>query len=66
MCWKPAAETDLTDGYPNGLYSGEMQAVAETPTFSRQTARIFSEDEKREVIDFLSENPLARIIHEGS
>ena len=36
-----------------------MQAVAETPTFSRQTDRIFSEDEKREVIAFLSENPLA-------
>ena len=36
-----------------------MQAVAETPTFSRQTDRMFSEDEKREVIDFLSENPLA-------
>ena len=35
-----------------------MQAVAETPTFSRQADRIFSEDEKREVIDFLSENPL--------
>ena len=36
-----------------------MQAVAETPTFSRQTDRMFSEDEKREVIDCLSENPLA-------
>ena len=36
-----------------------MQAVAEVPTFSRQADRIFSEDEKRELIDFLSENPLA-------
>ena len=36
-----------------------MHAVAETPTFSRQTDRIFSEDDKREVIGFLSENPLA-------
>lgn len=35
-----------------------MQTVAETPTFSRQVDRIFSEDEKREVIGFLSENPL--------
>ena len=35
-----------------------MQTVAEIPTFSRQADRIFSEDEKREVIGFLSENPL--------
>lgn len=36
-----------------------MQTVAETPTFSRQTEKLFSEDEKRELIDFLAENPLA-------
>ena len=36
-----------------------MQTVAETPIFSRQTEKLFSEDEKRELIDFLSENPLA-------
>jgi hypothetical protein len=36
-----------------------MQAVAETPIFTRQTERLFSEDEKRELIDFLAENPLA-------
>jgi mRNA-degrading endonuclease RelE of RelBE toxin-antitoxin system len=36
-----------------------MQTVAETPIFSRQTETLFSEDEKCELIDFLSENPLA-------
>ena len=36
-----------------------MQTVAEAPIFSRQTEKLFSEDEKRELIDFLAENPLA-------
>ena len=36
-----------------------MQTVAEAPIFSRQTDKLFSEDEKRELIDFLAENPLA-------
>lgn len=36
-----------------------MQTVAETPTFTRQTDKLFTEDEKRELIDFLAENPLA-------
>ena len=36
-----------------------MQTVAEALIFSRQTEKLFSEDEKRELIDFLSENPLA-------
>lgn len=36
-----------------------MLTVAETPTFSRQADKLFSEDEKRELIDFLAENPLA-------
>ena len=36
-----------------------MQTVAETPTFTRQSDRIFSEDEKRALIDFLARNPLA-------
>jgi mRNA-degrading endonuclease RelE of RelBE toxin-antitoxin system len=34
-----------------------MQTVAETPIFSRQTDKLFSEEEKRELIDFLAENP---------
>ena len=36
-----------------------MQVVAETPIFTRQTEKLFSEGEKRELIDFLAENPLA-------
>lgn len=36
-----------------------MQTVAETPTFSRQAEKLFNEEEKRELIDFLAENPLA-------
>ena len=36
-----------------------MQTVAETPTFSRQADKIFSQDERLELIDFLARNPLA-------
>ena len=36
-----------------------MQIVAETPIFTRQADKLFSADEKREVIDFLSQNPTA-------
>ncbi|SHL82675.1 RelE toxin of RelE / RelB toxin-antitoxin system [Paracoccus solventivorans] len=36
-----------------------MQTVAETPIFTRQTEKLFNEDEKRELIDFLAENPMA-------
>lgn len=36
-----------------------MQTVAETPTFVRQTEKLFSEQEKRELVDFLAANPLA-------
>jgi len=36
-----------------------MQTVAEKPTFSRQADKIFSVDQKRELIDFLAQNPLA-------
>ena len=36
-----------------------MQTVAETPTFVRQTEKLFSEQEKCELIDFLAANPLA-------
>ena len=35
-----------------------MQTVAETPTFSRQASKIFSEDKKRELIALLARNPL--------
>ena len=33
--------------------------VAETPLFTRQTEKLFSDDEKRELIDFPAANPLA-------
>lgn len=36
-----------------------MRTVAETPTFTRQCAKIFSDDEKQELIDYLANNPLA-------
>ena len=36
-----------------------MQTVAETPTFSRQADKLFRQDEKRELIDYLATNPLA-------
>ena len=36
-----------------------MQTVAETPTFSRQVDKLFDEDERRELIDFLAANPTA-------
>ena len=35
------------------------QSVAETPIFTRQTEKLFTEGEKRDLIDFLAENPLA-------
>ena len=40
-------------------YYDRMQTVAETPTFSRQADKLFNEDERRELIDYLAENPLA-------
>ena len=36
-----------------------MQTVAETPTFIRQADKLFSENEKRALIDYLAKNPLA-------
>ena len=40
-------------------YISAMQTVVETPTFMRQADKLFSEDERRELIDFLAKNPLA-------
>ena len=34
-----------------------MQAVAETPTFTRQADKLFSEDDRRALIDHLAGNP---------
>ena len=36
-----------------------MRTVVETPTFSRQADKIFSGDDKRELIDLLAASPLA-------
>ena len=36
-----------------------MQSVAETPTFTRQAEKLFSDDEKMELVSFLSIHPLA-------
>ena len=36
-----------------------MQTVAETPTFARQADKLFTEEERRDLIDHLAENPLA-------
>ena len=36
-----------------------MQTVAETPTFIRQADKLFGEEERKELIDYLAENPLA-------
>lgn len=38
-------------------YTLFMQMVAETPTFIKQAAKLFSETEKKAVIDFLAANP---------
>ena len=44
---------------PHWVILCRLQAVAETPTFSRQADKLFSDDERRELIDFLANNPLA-------
>ena len=40
-------------------YISVMRPVVETPTFSRQTDKLFREEEKRELIDTLAADPLA-------
>lgn len=36
-----------------------MRAVIETPTFEKQVAKIWSESERLDFINYISENPLA-------
>ena len=36
-----------------------MHTVAETPTFSRQADKLFSEEERKELIDHLADHPEA-------
>ena len=50
----------------NKNYEEAIQTVAETPTFSRQADKLFNEDEKRELIDFLAQNPLAGNVIPGT
>lgn len=38
-------------------YRDRMQTIAETPLFIKQAAELFSEDERKELIDFLAANP---------
>ena len=43
-----------------------MQVVAETPSFTRQTEKLFSADEKAAVIDFIAANPEAGDVIPGT
>ncbi len=43
-----------------------MQTVAETPTFTRQASKLFTEDEKDDLIDFLAADPLAGDVIPGT
>ena len=36
-----------------------MHTVAETPTFTRQADKLFSEEERKELIDYLADHPAA-------
>jgi mRNA-degrading endonuclease RelE of RelBE toxin-antitoxin system len=47
-------------------YMRFMQTVAETPTFTRQAEDLFDEDEKQELITFLSLNPLVGNVIAGT
>ena len=43
-----------------------LRPTVETPTFTRQASKLFDEDEKRELIDFLAANPLAGEVIPGT
>ena len=43
-----------------------MQTVAETPTFARQADKLFTDDERRQLIDLLAANPLAGDVIPGT
>ena len=43
-----------------------MQTVTETPTFTRQAAALFAEEEKRDLIDLLATQPLAGDVIPGT
>ena len=44
---------------PQWVMVRRMHTVAEIPTFSRQADKLFSEDERRELIGHLASDPLA-------
>ena len=43
-----------------------MQTVAETPIFTAQCEKLFSEQEKQELITFLAKNPTAGSVIQGT
>ena len=47
-------------------YIPYVQTVAETPTFTKQAAALFSEGEKQELITYLAEHPLAGDVIQGT
>ena len=44
---------------PQWVIDRQMQTVAETPIFTRQADKLFTEEERRDLIDHLAEHPLA-------
>ena len=54
----------LDTDYPIGLYS--MQTVVETPMFTRQADKLFDEEQKRQLINLLAENPRAGVLIPGT
>lgn len=47
-------------------YKIAMQTVAETPTFTRQAVKLFTDEEKRELIDLLATDPLTGDVIPGT
>ena len=43
-----------------------MQTVAETPTFTRQASKLFTDEEKHELINLLAADPLAGDVIRGT
>ena len=54
----------LDTDYPIGLYS--MQTVIETPMFTRQADKLFDEEQKRQLINLLAEDPRAGVLIPGT
>ena len=57
--WRAVAERRGLPLLPHWVIVPDVQTGAETPIFSRQADKLFREDEKRDLIDFLAANPLA-------